>query len=149
MEKRKKEYLHKLNEAGLKKTKHRLLILDLLYKSDTFVSADDLYIKAIEIDHSISLSTIYRILESFSEHDIVVPVTIENNKQVYYELYHEVHMHHLICTECNKVIHIEGCPVHGFESDVAENYGFKIEKHRLDFYGICPECQEKQKNQAS
>lgn len=132
-----------LRNVGLKKTKHRLLILDLFHQNDDFLSADDLYSQAKEIDPSISLSTVYRILESFVDNNIVVAVSLDNQKQLFYELKHTDHSHHLICTKCQKVIHVKGCPVHNFENELAEEYHFAIEKHRLEFYGICEECQKK------
>jgi Fe2+ or Zn2+ uptake regulation protein len=27
--------------------------------------------------------------------------------------------------------------------EVEQNFGFQILKHQLDFYGICPDCQNK------
>ena len=129
-----------LKSVGLKKTKHRILILDLFHQVDSFVTADDLYKKAIEIDDSISLSTVYRILDSFVECSIVSPVSLDNEKQLYYELKHEKHAHHLICTECHKVIHVHSCPVSSFEESLEKEHHFHVTKHKLEFYGVCEEC---------
>lgn len=138
-----KEKLGKaLRKVGLKKTKHRLLVLDLLHTNDGFLSAEDLFLKAKEIDVSISLSTVYRILESFVENNIVEPVSLETQKQLLYELKHTEHSHHLICTKCQKVIHVKGCPVHSFEHELAKQNNFQIKKHKLEFYGICESCQK-------
>lgn len=135
-----------LKKVGLKKTKHRILLLDILHQNDAFLSADDLFMKVREIDSSISLSTVYRILESFVENDIVEPITLEHQKQLLYELKHKEHAHHLICNKCKKVIHVKGCPVHSFEDELSELYHFKIDKHRLEFYGLCEDCQKEETN---
>lgn len=129
-----------LKSVGLKKTKHRILLLDLFHQSDGFLTADDLYSKAKDIDDSISLSTVYRILESFVECAIVSPVSLDHEKQLYYELKHEEHAHHLICTECHKVIHVHACPVHSFEESLEKEHHFHVTKHKLEFYGVCEEC---------
>ncbi len=130
-----------LTEANLKKTKHRLLVLDILYETNDFLSADDLFLKAKHKDANISLSTIYRILDNFVEKNIVSTINMENTKQVYYELAHQEHSHHLICLNCNKVIHLKGCPIKAYEETVSSKYRFNIERHTLDFYGYCEKCR--------
>ena len=131
-----------LKNVGLKKTKPRLIVLNILDGEDGFLSAEDIYLKAKEEDASISLSTIYRILESLSKQDLVETVHVEYSKQVLYEIKHDHHAHHLICLNCHKVIHIEDCPVHDYEAEVAAAYNFEVSNHRLDFYGYCEDCQK-------
>ncbi len=126
---------------NLKKTGHRLMILTILKESDRFLSADDLYMKMKEEDENISLSTVYRILETFVLKSIVSAVNVEFSKKVLYELAHEAHGHRLICTNCHKVVYVEDCPVHNFEDAISEEYDFDIKRHKLDFYGLCSECK--------
>ncbi|MFP4286864.1 MAG: Fur family transcriptional regulator [Candidatus Izemoplasmataceae bacterium] len=136
------KFKHWLNLNGLKKTKHRLMVLNILDQETMFLSADDIYLKAKELDDSVSLSTIYRILEQFTKTDIVTPVTVDYSKQVLYELSHDEHTHHLICLGCKKVIHIKGCPIHNYQNEIASDYHFNIKNHKLDFYGYCESCQK-------
>jgi Fur family ferric uptake transcriptional regulator len=132
-----------LEDTGLKKTKHRQLLLQLLQSDDCLVSAEDLYLEALKHDQSISLSTVYRTLETFMEHDIVGTVQLEQENKLLYELAHHSHLHHLICTECHKVIHIEECPVKSLQETIGSKYDFQIQHHNLEFYGICDDCQRK------
>ena len=130
-----------LAEAGLKKTKHRLLVLDILNNAKSFLSADDIFNEAIQKEPTISFSTVYRILEMFFKHDIVHEVNVDISKQTMYELAHDKHTHHLICIKCHKVIHIEGCPIHEYQDALASKYNFKMTNHNLDFYGYCDRCK--------
>ena len=130
-----------LEEKNLKKTSHRLLILDILKKSERFLSADDVYMNVTKEDKGISLSTVYIILETFTGKGIVSAVNVEFSKKVLYELSHETHGHRLICTNCHKVVYVEECPVHTFEDKIRKEYDFDIKRHKLDFYGLCKECQ--------
>ncbi|MFW5894590.1 MAG: Fur family transcriptional regulator [Bacillota bacterium] len=134
-----------LEEKNLKKTKHRLLILRILDESNAFLSAEDLFMRAKEEDTEISLSTVYRILETLNEKGIVSSGSVEFSKKNLYELAHHKHGHRLICLSCHKVIYVEDCPLGTYENKVSRQYGFDIRKHKLDFYGYCEEC----KNQAS
>lgn len=51
------------------------------------------------------------------------------------------HHHHLICTRCSEVVKIEECFPSELEEKIGERNGFANVTHRLEFFGICPECQ--------
>jgi Fur family ferric uptake transcriptional regulator len=51
------------------------------------------------------------------------------------------HHHHLVCTKCSEVVEIEECFPKKIEEKIAAKNGFKAVTHRLEFFGICPECQ--------
>ncbi len=51
------------------------------------------------------------------------------------------HHHHLICTRCGEVVEIEECFPHTLEEAIAVRNGFKSVSHKLEFFGICPQCQ--------
>jgi Fur family transcriptional regulator, ferric uptake regulator len=53
------------------------------------------------------------------------------------------HHHHLICTGCSRVVEIEDCFPEELEERIARGNGFASITHRLEFFGVCPECQEK------
>lgn len=55
---------------------------------------------------------------------------------------HHHHHHHLICVHCDDVVELDDCGIEGFESRVAAHYGFVSVTHRLEFYGVCPGCQQ-------
>lgn len=51
------------------------------------------------------------------------------------------HHHHLVCTRCAGVVEIDECFPREIESRIAAKNGFKAVTHKLEFFGICPECQ--------
>jgi Fur family ferric uptake transcriptional regulator len=51
------------------------------------------------------------------------------------------HHHHLVCTRCVEVIEIDECFPREIESRIASKNGFKAVTHKLEFFGICPDCQ--------
>lgn len=52
----------------------------------------------------------------------------------------EAHHHHLVCTRCREVIEIEECCSETLEKRIAAEHGFQAVTHRLEFFGICPDC---------
>ena len=51
------------------------------------------------------------------------------------------HHHHLVCTRCSGVVEIEECIMEEMEAAIASRNGFKAVTHKLEFFGICPQCQ--------
>ena len=51
------------------------------------------------------------------------------------------HHHHLICTRCGEVVKIEECFLGEIERKIASKNGFTAVTHKLEFFGLCPDCQ--------
>ena len=130
-----------LERHGLKKTYPRKTILALFESTDQFLTAEAIS-DAFKADgHPVPLSTIYRILDQFIEKKLVSEVHLQTSQVRVYERAHTHHAHHLICTECDKIIHVESCPVHAYQDGLADTHGFKVTHHTLNFYGVCEACQ--------
>lgn len=54
---------------------------------------------------------------------------------------HGHHHHHLVCQRCTRIVEIEDCFPEELERSIAERNGFKAVTHRLEFFGLCPDCQ--------
>ena len=52
------------------------------------------------------------------------------------------HHHHLVCTRCAGVVEIEDCFPPEVERRIAARNGFKSVTHKLEFFGLCPGCQQ-------
>lgn len=137
------DFLVKLKASGLKNTRHRIRILEILSASDRPISADDIYARLKELDNMISLSTVYRSLEALAAKDLVNKVTFENETKTTFEINRLVHHHFLVCIGCNKVITVDDCPIHEYEEEVSKSLGFHVVGHKLELYGYCPECAKK------
>ncbi len=134
-----------LLKKGLKQTKSRLLILDILDKADKPLTAEEIYRLIQNEEDSINLSTVYRTLEVFLNKNIVqIPLMKDGNKASYI-LNRDEHHHYLVCDKCHKMIKIDFCPFAEFEKQIEQLTSFTILKHKLELFGICPNCQGKTK----
>jgi Fur family ferric uptake transcriptional regulator len=52
------------------------------------------------------------------------------------------HHHHLVCTRCAAVVEISECFPAEIERRIAHTNGFTAVTHRLEFFGLCPNCQK-------
>jgi len=135
-----------LKESGLKSTKQRRAILEILRKKELPLAAEDVYIELKKQNVPANLSTVYRTLDTMSEHGLIQKFGLMGEGRAYYELFRVVHRHFLVCIGCKKMIPIQGCPLHEYELEIEAKTDYKISGHRLDIYGYCPECASAGKN---
>ncbi|MBW4827545.1 MAG: transcriptional repressor [Clostridiaceae bacterium] len=128
---------------GIKNTKQRNIILEILKQAKDPLTAEQIFLESKKLDDSISLSTIYRVLNTFISKGIVVKLTIVKENISMYELNHTDHEHYLVCMKCNKAIDIGHCPLGVYESSLEDATEFEIVGHKLEMYGYCPECKKK------
>lgn len=133
------EYKVLLKQADLKQTNARLSVLSFLDFVESPVSAEEIYDHILHEHHEADRATIYRILDAFVKKGIATKLEFGEGKYRY-ELVGDDH-HHLICKSCGSVSDIMDCNVAGLEKDIQEKKGFTIQRHSLEFYGLCHSCQ--------
>ena len=53
------------------------------------------------------------------------------------------HRDYLICTSCGRISPVNApCPVHDLEAEIRRTTGYRELYHELEFFGLCPECQQ-------
>lgn len=142
----KSNYSDLLKNQNLKATKHRSAILEALENNKSPVTAEDLYNKLKEEGISISLSTVYRSLETLHKKDIVKKSVLSDYNKAVFEYNHNEHRHHMICIKCHKVQPITGCPLEEFEKYIESKFDFTVKGHNLEVYGYCSVCGSKSGN---
>ncbi|OPY61900.1 MAG: Zinc-specific metallo-regulatory protein [Pelotomaculum sp. PtaU1.Bin065] len=131
-----------LKRSGLKNTKCRAAILDILEQSDQPVAADRLFHELNEKNIMLSFSTVYRTLEALTDKKLVKKLTIAGEDKALFEYNRKGHRHYLICLGCKKILSIEHCPLKGYEEILKKETDYAISGHKLDIYGYCPDCQK-------
>lgn len=131
-----------LNESGLKITKPRLSVLEILDKHGMPLTAEEIYLACQKHDSGINLSTVYRTLETFLEKGIVIKPFTKQNQTACFTLNHEEHKHYLICRKCQKMIEIDFCPFEAYEKRIENETHFTITSHKLELFGLCPTCKK-------
>lgn len=130
-----------LVKEGVKRTKHRKAILEILEQSETPLTADEIFFALKEKNTSIWLSTVYRTLEMLTEKEVVLKSTIMGEDKARYELKHDEHKHRFICVGCHKMIPLMDCPLEEFEKKLKDKMDFDVTGHNLEIYGYCHDCK--------
>lgn len=125
----------------LKKTKRRQAVIQVLKESAAPLTAQEIHRRAIEAV-PMSLSTAYRFLGVLTETGRILKA-LQQDGQAYYQLPEARHKHQLICTSCQRTQLLESCPLRELEAQLAQETGFFITGHSLEFSGLCPYCRQK------
>ncbi len=125
--------------AGLKRTRQREMVLEVLREAEKPMSAVDIS-GAIEKKGTPAwLSTVYRVLDSFERAGVAVKVAVMNSDMTLYELNRHQHKHYAVCVDCHKVIQMRNCPIDLFVPEL-EDSEFQITGHNLEIFGHCGAC---------
>lgn len=136
-----------IKEQGLRCTRNRRDILELLDTAAGPMGVEELYLELKNRKKSMNLSTVYRALEVLEGSDLVNRVYLGEQTRMFYERNRKVHRHYLHCLDCGEVYPVEGCPLGSYVENLGKVSGYVMEGHRLDLYGHCPKCQDlEQKN---
>lgn len=132
-----------LSKKGFKKTKARAAVVETLETASQPLAAEDIFVKIKESGLSVNLSTVYRTLDLMLNTGLVEKTIINGSKAVY-ELTGAGHRHHLICTACSRIVAINICPFKRMEKQLGKKTNFDITGHKLELYGLCPDCKKNQ-----
>jgi len=138
--------------CGYRITVGRKAVLDVLIVADKHLSAEDIYKKVNFHYPAIGLTTVYRTLEILVNMGVVFKFDFGDGR-ARYELMEgskrSTHHHHLICTECKRVVDYtdfiddEIALLKKTEKGLSNKYNFTITNHLIHFYGLCSKCKSK------
>jgi Fur family transcriptional regulator, ferric uptake regulator len=88
------------------------------------------------------LATVYRNLSLMESLSIIQSVDLGEGFKRYEMNRPETHRHHIVCKKCGKIEDVEECGLQEIEKKIFRKIGFKIEEHRLEFFGVCAVCRK-------
>lgn len=131
-----------LKEKGLKTTKQRHAIIKILSDAQQPMDVEQIYESIRSEISGCNLSTVYRNMELLYNIGIVHQMAMEQKS--YYTFNNGKHTHYLQCLSCKQMIEVSACPFDTFGKEMENNYGFKMMSHRIEMYGLCRTCNEKE-----
>ncbi|NLI80808.1 MAG: transcriptional repressor [Deltaproteobacteria bacterium] len=133
--------LQKLRETGHRITPQRIAILRILAESRGHPSVEDIYEKVKVNFPTTSLATVYKTISVIKELGEVLELEFSKEQNRYDGKNPSPHPH-LICVKCREIIDPKLSSLEPLTQELTANTGYRILSHRLDFYGLCPKCQQ-------
>ena len=139
-----------LKEKGLKMTRQRLVVLEVLAENpEQHLTAEDIYERVKVENPDIGLATVYRTVQLLLELELIDRINLDDGF-VRYEIgdmekkrLHHRH-HHLICLKCGRVSAFQEDMLEALETGVKQALGFQVVDHEVKLYGYCKDCLEKE-----
>jgi Fur family transcriptional regulator, ferric uptake regulator len=130
----------RMRDAGHKLTNARLTVLGVLEDSGGHITSAEVLERVNAVDPSIGRASVFRTLDLLTSLSIIRPTYLHTSLTPTYVLMPDGHHHHIICTNCNRVIEFEECALGNVEAKLEERLGVKLTGHLLEFYGLCDHC---------
>lgn len=126
--------------AGVRATRQRVTVLGELMRERDDVTAQELHVRLRARGERLGLATVYRTLGLLAEEGVVDALS-HHPGELCYRWCGEGHHHHLVCTECHRVVEIEECELDPWLERLAERHGFASVAHRFEVTGLCSDCR--------
>jgi Fe2+ or Zn2+ uptake regulation protein len=133
--------LNRLRERGFRITRGRRLVLEALGRAERPLSPYALHDVLAGRGEAVDTVSIYRTLETLEENGLAHRVAFSGGYLPCRLEDHPGCHHHLICRLCGVVAEVD-CPgMAEVERGAAQESRFRIERHLVEFVGLCPSCQ--------
>jgi Fur family transcriptional regulator, peroxide stress response regulator len=136
------QMVSKLRDRDFRITPQRLAVLKVLAASVGHPTVEMIYEKVRIQFPTTSLATIYKTVSLLREINEVLELGFADGGNRYDGSRPFPHPQ-VTCTKCKKIIDPDLSSLTDMTKEVAEETGFEILTHRLDFFGICRECLKK------
>ncbi len=131
-------------QHGLKSTRQRSIIIDTFFGLDGHHTVEDLWSRVRQQDPRVSVATVYRTMKLLSDCGLAHARNFGDGQTRYEAAVGRDHHDHLICTHCGLIVEFENDRIEQMQDAVARKHGFTVVSHKLELYGLCPNCQVKQ-----
>jgi len=134
--------LEAMRERGLRLTPQRLAILKILAESENHPSVEAVHQLILRDFPTTSLATVYKTVSLLKQMGQVLELAFADAGSRYDGAKPFPHPH-VICTKCGAIADPEFSSMAEMAKEMADKSGYRITTHRLDFFGLCPNCRGK------
>ena len=132
-----------LRKRGIRLTRQRELLFEIINNAHDHLNADQLYELAIKRDPKINRVTVYRTLKLLKNEGLIDELDLMHfgGEHHYYETRLKQEHAHIVCLRCGVVQEFFGDPLRRLREQVESGFGFQILVSRTEVGGYCADCQ--------
>ncbi len=133
---------NELRAHGLRMTRQRQVIADVLQKAGEHLDAAEVWRRARQQLPGLHLATVYRSLESLKKLGIIDELDLMHYRGTghYYEARTNKDHIHFTCQRCGGVLEIQTSLFEKLKAQIEGRHGLAIRVARLELGGVCGSC---------
>jgi Fur family ferric uptake transcriptional regulator len=129
----------RLRDAGLRVTRPRLAVLDVLHVGG-HLDVDQIASQVRRRIDSVSTQTVYDVLGALSRAGLARRIEPAGSPARYEARVGDNH-HHIVCRGCGEIADVDCAAGEAPCLDPATARGFEVDEAEVTFWGLCPGCQ--------
>ena len=130
-----------LEDAGYRLTGPRRALADLIVdRGGATFTAADLVADVRSRGLGIGRATVFRAIGVLEAVGAIERLDLQNGEHAYVACV-PTHHHHVVCSRCARASEIGDLGLGAVAREVARRTGYRVEEHRLELFGLCPDCQ--------
>ena len=130
-----------LRQRGYKLTPQRRAVIQAIASTQDHLTPAAIYDRVHQDHPNIGFVTVYRTLEILASLKLICELHAGGSCRSY-TISAPGHHHHLICSNCGRVIDFTDCDLKEVQQRLIRETGFRIDGHLLEFIGLCQACQK-------
>ena len=133
-----------IQDKNLRWTSQRQCIADLLFNVNKHLTTEQLFRLVQQRDPAIGYATVARTLHLLMDAGVCSQIDISDGTMRYEAVADNEHHDHLICTRCGQFIEVYSPELEKIQADLLREHAFVEETHKLQIFGICSDCSQKE-----
>ena len=118
---------------NIRMTLQRQIIIQVIEESDDHPDVDQLYLRSVELDNTISIATVYRTVKLLEDAGLIERLEFGDGRSRYEEA--GEHHEHLVDIETGEVHEFYNEELETLKTEIAREMGYELIEHRLELYG--------------
>ena len=118
---------------NIRMTSQRQIIIQVIEESDDHPDVDQLYLRSVELDNTISIATVYRTVKLLEAAGLIERLEFGDGRSRYEEA--GEHHEHLVDIETGEVHEFYNEELETLKTEIAREMGYDLIDHRLELYG--------------
>ena len=118
---------------NIRMTSQRQIIIQVIEVSDDHPDVDQLYLRSVELDNTISIATVYRTVKLLEEAGLIERLEFGDGRSRYEDA--GEHHEHLVDIETGEVHEFYNEELETLKAEIARQMGYDLIDHKLELYG--------------
>jgi Fur family ferric uptake transcriptional regulator len=125
-------------------TRQRDLVAQVVFLSEDHLSVEAIRRQLKQQGERVGMATIYRTLDLLLESGLVRAHEFGQGFKRYEPVAAQADHEHLICERCGRVIEFTNERLERMLPVLADEHGFQHRRHRVEIYGVCRVCSQRE-----